>query len=325
MKKRYLDAAAAGCTAVFVKDTEVIPAGTTLYAMSAKHRNDEYRRFAKEYGICFLFDDQVPAIGFYAVPRVDIFATDGEGGLLCSVGQTTDFQAEIPICYIDANRRCYLVAENGKAFLEAAESWKEKLSPYDGITFFDSLEAAQAQLPFIDCTPRQPELSYRLPQIGDEAILREYVREHHESGEPSISASLGLQATGFAEWVETIRKNADMGNEAWGKSLLYLCFAGDRLAGLLSIRYSLPKELSESLGDIGYGVRPSERNKGYATAMLAHALSVCKTKGKTRLILGCYKDNIASEKTILKNGGVLRWESDSYQEGRISRYYSIDV
>ena len=51
MKKRYLDAAAAGCTAVFVKDAEVIPAGTTVHAMSAKHKNSEYQRFAEEYGI----------------------------------------------------------------------------------------------------------------------------------------------------------------------------------------------------------------------------------------------------------------------------------
>lgn len=325
MKKLYLDAAAAGCTAVFVKDAEVIPAGTTVHAMSARHRNSEYQRFAEEYGIRFLFEDQVPAIGFCTVPRVDIFATDGEGGLFGSVGQTTDLEADIPICHIDADRHCSLVAESGKAFLASAARWRELLTPYDGITFFDSLEAARAQLPFIDCMPRQPELTYRLPCLGDEAILRDYVREHHEFGEPTVSASVGLQASDFAHWVEKIRQNAEVGNENWGKSLLYLCFAGDRLVGLLSIRYSLPQALSETLGDIGYGVRPGERNKGYATAMLAHALSVCKAKGKTRLILGCYKDNIASARTILKNGGVLLWESDAYCEGRVSQYYSIDV
>ena len=60
-----------------------------------------------------------------------------------------------------------------------------------------------------------------------------------------------------------------------GKSLLYLCFHDNKLVGLLSIRYELPKDLSDKYGDIGYGVRPSERNKGYATKMLQHALSVC--------------------------------------------------
>ena len=116
---------------------------------------------------------------------------------------------------------------------------------------------------------------YRLPCIDDEKMLREYVREHHDHGETSISASLGLSSTDYSGWVEKIQKNALTGDEAWGKSLLYLCLDQDHLVGLLSVRYELPGELSEKIGDIGYGVRPSERNKGYATAMLRYALSVC--------------------------------------------------
>ena len=117
---------------------------------------------------------------------------------------------------------------------------------------------------------------YRFPCISDEKILREYVQEHHDHGETSISASLGLTSSDYSEWVEKIQRNALHGDEVWGKSLLFLCFNQDRLIGLLSIRYELPKELSEKYGDIGYGVRPSERNKGYATAMLRYALSVKK-------------------------------------------------
>lgn len=37
--------------------------------------------------------------------------------------------------------------------------------------------------------------------------------------------------------------------------------------------------------------------------MLRYALSVCKQKGMDRVILGCYKDNLASAATIKKNGG----------------------
>ena len=102
----------------------------------------------------------------------------------------------------------------------------------------------------------------RLPCIDDEKMLREYVREHHDHGETSISASLGLSSTDYSGWVEKIQKNALTGDEAWGKSLLYLCLDQDHLVGLLSVRYELPGELSEKNGDIGYGVRPSERNKG---------------------------------------------------------------
>ena len=95
--------------------------------------------------------------------------------------------------------------------------------------------------------------------------------------------------------------------------------------GLLSIRYDLPQALTKKYGNIGYGVRPSERNKGYATAMLRYALSVCKDKGMDKDILGCYKDNAASAKTIQKNSGVLIEENDNYNEGIISQYYMIKL
>ncbi len=166
---------------------------------------------------------------------------------------------------------------------------------------------------------------YRLPEIGDKEILQEYVQEHYDNKENSISASLGLTSIEYSEWIEKIQGNALMGDELWGKSLLYLCFDNNKLIGLLSIRYELPENLTEKYGDIGYGVRPSERNKGYATTMLHYALSVCREKGMDKVILGCYKDNLASATTIKKNGGVLVAENDNYNEGRISQYYSINL
>ena len=155
--------------------------------------------------------------------------------------------------------------------------------------------------------------------------MQAYVQEHYDKGESSISASMGLSSSDYAVWVEKIRSNAVCGDELWGKSLLYLCFDDDRLAGLLSIRYELPKMLSEKYGDIGYVVRPSERNKGYAAAMLKYALSVCREKGLKKVILGCFKDNLASAAVIRKNGGILLAENENYKEGRISQYFEIKL
>ncbi|MBR3245247.1 MAG: GNAT family N-acetyltransferase [Parasporobacterium sp.] len=143
-------------------------------------------------------------------------------------------------------------------------------------------------------------MKYRLPEINDKDILKTYLQEHHDNGENNISVNLGLSSSDYTEWVAKIKNNALSGDEQWGKSLLLLCFDGDGLIGLLSIRYELPELLSEKYGDIGYGVRPSERNKGYATAMLEYALSVCKEKGMEKVILGCYKENLASAAIIKK-------------------------
>ena len=166
---------------------------------------------------------------------------------------------------------------------------------------------------------------YRLPEMNDKSILQEYMQEHYDNNEAGISASLGLPASEYADWVEKIQRNASVGNEEWGKSLLYLCFENDKLVGLLSIRYELSENLTEEIGDIGFGVRPSERRKGYATAMLRYALSVCEEKGKDKVLLGCYKDNLASVANIQKCGGVLVAENDNYNEGRISQYYLINL
>ena len=164
---------------------------------------------------------------------------------------------------------------------------------------------------------------YRLPEISDKSILLEYVQEHYDNNEFGISASMGLSSSEYDKWVEKIRKNASVGDMEWGKSLLFLCFVNDRLIGLLSIRYELPEKLTNIYGDIGYGVSPSCRNKGYATMMLRYAVSVCKEKGKKKILVGCYKDNIASAATIRKNGGVLVNENNNYNEGRVSQYYLI--
>ena len=38
-------------------------------------------------------------------------------------------------------------------------------------------------------------MKYRLPEINDKDILQKYVQEHHNNGETSISASLGLSSS----------------------------------------------------------------------------------------------------------------------------------
>ena len=80
-----------------------------------------------------------------------------------------------------------------------------------------------------------------------------------------------------------INNNAIIGDKEWGKSLTYLVLDNNRLIGLLSIRYDLSDELTQLYGHIGYGVRPSERGKGYATKMLKYALLECKKLGITKV------------------------------------------
>lgn len=166
-------------------------------------------------------------------------------------------------------------------------------------------------------------LKYRLPTLGDEAVVEAFLAEHAAHGETDVLYGQDVLQENYSEWLALIEKNATEGNGDWGKSLLYLCFDGPALVGALTIRHEITPEVAAVYGHIGYVVRPSLRNKGYATRMLAYALDVCREQGLQTVILGCYKANTPSAAVIKKCGGKLVAENDNYTAGTMSQYYEI--
>ena len=98
----------------------------------------------------------------------------------------------------------------------------------------------------------------------------------------------------------------------------------DRLLGAVNIRHTLNDALLRSGGHIGDGIRPSERGKGYGKELVRLALAECRKMGISRVLMTCDRDNIASAKTILKNGGVLENEFVN-DEGVVEQRYWIDL
>lgn len=167
-------------------------------------------------------------------------------------------------------------------------------------------------------------MDYRFPTINDEGIISDYIKEHYDNNEMEIHASNDVSQMSYCDWIDKIEKNRIESDKIWGKSLIYLAFNNNnKLIGMISIRYELSEEMRMIYGNIGYGVRPTERKKGYATEMLKFALDVCKRKGIGKVIMGCYKDNIGSSKTIEKNGGIKIKEKDF--NGKLANYYEIDL
>ena len=91
---------------------------------------------------------------------------------------------------------------------------------------------------------------------------------------------------------------------------------GRTILGVLNLRHRLTPFLEVEGGHIGYSIRPSERNKGYATRMLAMALEEARRLGMKRVLITCDRENVASARVIQKNGGRLENEVPSCQPGR---------
>lgn len=98
----------------------------------------------------------------------------------------------------------------------------------------------------------------------------------------------------------------------------------DRLLGAINIRHYLNDSLLKEGGHIGDGIRPSERRKGYATEMICLALIECKKLGIDKVLMTCDKENIASAKSIIKNGGILENEFVN-SDGKVEQRYWISI
>lgn len=91
--------------------------------------------------------------------------------------------------------------------------------------------------------------------------------------------------------------------------------------GAVNIRHRLNDYLFKYDGHIGGGIRPSARCKGYASLMLALSLEKTKSMGMDRVLITCNKGNIASEKTIIKNGGVFDSEEIEASGNIVRRFW----
>lgn len=142
----------------------------------------------------------------------------------------------------------------------------------------------------------KPDLSY-----ADEIIK---YKEESLAESPIINGSAGLDRFSSIEiWFEELKKRSceDTVPEGLVPSSTYLGVRekDNYIVGMIDIRHYLNEYLTQAGGHIGYGVRKTERNKGYAKQMLKLALEKCKELKIKKVLITCDEDNIASEKVIL--------------------------
>ncbi len=105
----------------------------------------------------------------------------------------------------------------------------------------------------------------------------------------------------------------------------WLCYEKNRLVGVFSLKFELTKPLLDYGGHVGYAVRSTERNRGLATQMLAQGLKIAESLGFDRILCVCDADNTASEKVILKNGGIFEDERYDAEENVVVKRYWVKL
>ncbi len=166
----------------------------------------------------------------------------------------------------------------------------------------------------------KPDLSY-----ADEIIK---YKEESLKESPLINGSAGLNRFSSIEnWLEELKKRSSEATVPEGlvPSSTYLAIRekDNYIVGMIDIRHYLNEFLKQFGGNIGYSVRKSERNKGYAKQMLKLALEKCKDLKMKKVLITCDEDNIASEKVILSAGA--KFEDIRNVDGENKKRFWIDL
>lgn len=103
--------------------------------------------------------------------------------------------------------------------------------------------------------------------------------------------------------VKEVEKGENLGEYASSTTYWLYNDKTNTLLGASNLRHYLTEDGLKLWGHIGYGIRPSERKKGYATRLLKMTMVEAKEKNIDKVLLGAYKGNIGSWKVMEKCGG----------------------
>lgn len=109
------------------------------------------------------------------------------------------------------------------------------------------------------------------------------------------------------------------------KTFLLIRKNDNKIIGTINIRWNLSEEMKKFAGNIGYGIRPTERRKGYNKLNLYLGLIEAKKAGLDRVMLDCETKNLASSKTMEALGGKLERTEIDPSDGILTSVYWIDV
>lgn len=173
-----------------------------------------------------------------------------------------------------------------------------------------------------------------IPTLKRKKGALEYLKEHTEYGSNlngTGSMDKCLNGVTYEDWLNELEKRKDINylkkiNRCQSKTFFLIRESDNKIVGMTNVRYNItPKQIKNGVSHIGYGIRPTERGKGYAKLLLYFALLEEKKENENKVYLDCSVDNVASNKTILALGGKLINTCVDASDNSLTNYYIIDA
>ena len=142
----------------------------------------------------------------------------------------------------------------------------------------------------------------------------EKISEGH-TFEEALERCLSMENKEYAEKV----------NRCPGKTFLLIRENDSKVVGTINLRWDLNETMLQFGGHIGYGIRPTERRKGYNKINLYLGMIEAKKVGLEKVMLTCDVDNLGSDKTLKALGGKLERTEINPSNGKLTNVYWFDV
>jgi predicted acetyltransferase len=167
-------------------------------------------------------------------------------------------------------------------------------------------------------------IEFRALTKNDDVAFRKWLAAWEHEPKPVVSVAKPLEGT-YKEHLEKLSVMNDYPIGRFVPAGVFYYFEDAVIKGGVSCRWSLNEHLLKFGGHIGYGVGPVYRRQGIATEMLKLSLEQYRKRGISPVLVTAEDWNIASQKIIEANGGVLENFLIEPKTGKKFGRYWIDL
>lgn len=174
---------------------------------------------------------------------------------------------------------------------------------------------------------------FEIPSLERKNEIIEYLDEFVKYGSDiNGSGSLDKIYDGYT-FEEALDRCLKMEDEEYAKSVgrcqsrtfLLIRENDNKIVGTINVRWNLNEAMLRFGGHIGYGIRPTERRKGYNKINLYLGMLEAKKVGLEKVMLDCDVNNLGSDKSLKALGGKLERTEVDPSDGILTNVYWFNV